>query len=82
MELEIFFYCLGMIPPITQLIGSNSKQSASQFIDNNFIGLFVDQLKDFYYKQQNFVHLTSPLMLAIRALVAKSEEMKKEVCSS
>mmetsp|Transcript_39727 Transcript_39727/g.38298 ORF Transcript_39727/g.38298 Transcript_39727/m.38298 type:complete len:129 (-) Transcript_39727:177-563(-) len=72
LEFEIYFYCLGMIPPLAS--GKNL-----QFVEHNFCQLLVDQLTEFYNNNKNYVHLTSPLFLALRALIFSNEQIKKQL---
>lgn len=43
-ELEIYFYCLGIIPPIILTYPSQK----SEFIDNSYGSLLSEHLIDFY----------------------------------
>lgn len=62
-----------MIPPLLTKIPSHKQE----FLDHNFIQLLSDQLKEFY-EEQIYVHLVSPLILAIRALITKNDQLRKE----
>eukprot|EP00347_Sterkiella_histriomuscorum_P022045 403331879 len=72
-EFEIYFYCLGIIPPIIYTYPSQQ----NDFIDNQYISLLSEQLIDFY-NDGKLLHLVSPLFLAIRALISKSDQIREE----
>ncbi|CDW82063.1 UNKNOWN [Stylonychia lemnae] len=76
-ELEIYFYCLGIIPPIIITYPSQ----AQQFLDNAYMDLLQEQLIGFYEDTQ-YLHIASPLLLAIKALVSKSNQLKEEFMKS
>ena len=75
--MEVYFYSLGMIPPLSQI----NPPQLPVFKDNNYMGLFIDQLNDFINKG-TYSYLCSPLLLAIKALISKSPSLKQELLLS
>ena len=73
---EQYLYCLGMIPSLLTL----SNNFNEDFIDAGYISLLSRQLISFYEEDnQAYIGMVTPLLLALKALVTASPEMKEEL---
>ena len=73
---EAYLYCLGMIPSLLTL----SQNYNEDFIDAGYISLLSRHLIAFYEEDgSSYIGMVTPLLLALKALVTASPEMKEEL---
>lgn len=73
---EAYLYCLGMIPALLTL----SQNYNEDFIDAGYISLLSRQLISFHEEDgSSYIGMATPLLLALKALVTASPEMKEEL---
>lgn len=73
---ELYLYCLGMVPPLLTL----SQNYNEDFIDAGYISMLSRHLISFYEQDgSKYIGMVTPLLLALKALVTASPEMKDEL---
>jgi len=73
---EMYLYCLGMVPALLTL----SNNYNEDFIDAGYISLLSRHLISFYEEDgSSYIGMVTPLLLALKALVTSSPEMKEEL---
>ena len=73
---EEYLYCLGMVPCLLTL----SQNYNEDFIDAGYISLLSRQLISFQEEDgSSYIGMVTPLLLALKALVTASPEMREEL---
>ena len=73
---EAYLYCLGVVPSLLTL----SQNYNEDFIDAGYISLLSRQLISFQEEEGSaYIGMVTPLLLALKALVTASPEMKEEL---
>jgi len=73
---EIYLYCLGTVPALLTL----SQSYNEDFIDAGYVSLLARQLISFQEEDNSsYIGMVTPLLLALKALVTASPEMKEEL---
>lgn len=73
---EVYLYCLGMVPSLLTL----SHNFNEDFIDAGYTSLLARQLISFNEDNDGqYIGMITPLLLALKALVTASPEMKDEL---
>ena len=73
---EVYLYCLGMVPSLLTL----SQNFNEDFIDAGYTSLLARQLVSFNEDDGGkYIGMITPLLLALKALVTASPEMKDEL---
>jgi hypothetical protein len=73
----MYLYALGMVPPLLTI----SQNCTEDLIDAGYIQMLARHLSSFYEEEgrDSYIGILTPLLLALKALVSSSPEMKAEL---